>query len=173
VQEVLSLLGENMPLNSTSPYATYLPGFTALRLMLMKTNKIPREQEVLGTILGSYSSYVNSARPGSEIAWLLARDCMHLSTQAPAAHPAPVQGGAFTQENGVNNFDPTPLYRMQGIQGMAQPGTAQPLQQSQQHPLMPAMALHGMGHGMASAPGAPPQQGGQQHGSSNGTFGLN
>jgi hypothetical protein len=171
VHQVLSLVGEHMPLNSSSPYATYLPGFTALRLLLMKTNKTPRETEVLGTVLGSYSSYVNSGRSGSEIAWLLARDCMHLSTPVPAALPAPVQGGALTLENGVNNFDPSPL-RMQGIQGMAQPGTRQ-TQQTHQNPLMPAMAPHGMGQVMASAPGAPPEQGGNPHGSSNGTLGLN
>jgi hypothetical protein len=58
---------------------------------------------------------------------------------------------------------------MQDIQGMAQPGTLQ-TQRTHQHPLMPTTALHGMGHGMASAPVAPAQQGGQQHGSSNGTL---
>jgi hypothetical protein len=176
--QVLSLVGEYMPLNSGSPLATYLPGFTALRLMLMKSNKTPRETEVLGTILGSYSSYVASGRPGSEIAWLLARDCMHLTQQAPAAHPgsAQVQGsGVFTitlHGNGIDNVDPTSLHGMQGIEGMAQPGTRPSQPGQQQNPLLPAMPLHGMGHGMPSAPGAPSQQGGQ-HASSNGTFGLN
>ena len=175
--EVLSLVGEYMPLNSCSPLAAYLPGFTALRLMLMKTNRTPRESEVLGTILGSYSSYVASGRPGSEIAWLLARDCMHLTQQSHAAHSARVhvQGsGALTIAShgiGVNNFEPTSLHRMQGIEGMPQPGT-RPMQPSQQqNPLLPAMPLHDMGRGMASAPGAPSQQDGQ-HASSNGTFGL-
>ena len=176
--EVLSLVGEYMPLNSCSPLATYLPGFTALRLMLIKSNRTPRETEVLRTIFGSYSSYVASGRPGSEIAWLLARDCMHLTQQSPATHPARVQvldGDALTIAShgiGVNNLQLTSFHRMQGIEGTAQPGDRPRQPSHHQDPLLPQMPLHGMGHAMPSVPGAPSQQDGQ-HASSNGTFGLN
>lgn len=95
VMEVLSLIGEHMPSNSQSPLAGYLPGFTSLRLLLMKTNRTPREAEVLGTILGSYSSYVAAGKQTSEIAWLLARDCMHLSQQIMSQQQNAMQSQSF------------------------------------------------------------------------------
>ena len=112
--EVLALIGEHMPLSSSCPLASYLPGFTSLRLMLMKTNKTTREAEVLGTLLESYSSYVSSGIQNAEIAWLLARDCMHLSQQVvPQQQRESLQGQAVSslavasvppqiQGNGIN-----------------------------------------------------------------------
>jgi len=177
--EVLSLVGEHMPTNSSSPMAGYLPGFTSLRLMLMKTDRTSREAEVLGTILESYSSYVSSGKPTSEIAWLLARDCMHLSQQTvsqpqvvshqqQAVLPSQAMNGLAAaaalpqaQVNGGDSFTPAPasIQSAQRIQGMALP-TAQPLHlgAQQQYSLLPQAQPF---PGMPPAPASQQQQNGQ------------
>jgi hypothetical protein len=174
--EVLALIGEHMPSNSSSPLASYLPGFTSLRLMLMKTNRTPRETELLGTILGSYSSYVSSGKQPSEIAWLLARDCMHLSQrivsqppqavaqqqQAAAVHGQAMSALAFAptlQGNGSTLLNPG-VQSAQGIQGMSMP-TAQP------YSLPQAQTFQGM---QPPPPGSQQQNG--QHSTSQGAFGM-
>ena len=156
--EILSLIGEHMPTNSSSPLASYLPGFTSLRLMLMKTERTPREEEVLGTILESYSSYVASAKSASEIAWLLARDCMLLSQQVvprrQGVQPQPsiLQSQAL---NGLaaaaalpqvsNTFNPAqaPRQIMQSLHGIA-PTSNQPLRPVQEYSLPQMQSLPGM-----------------------------
>lgn len=155
--EILSLIGEHMPTNSSSPLANYLPGFTSLRLMLMKTERTPREDEVLGTILESYSSYVASTKSTSDTAWLLARDCMHLSQQAVPQ----IQGLSVLQSQAMNGLAAAAALP-QSRQGMA-PASAQPLHVAQQYSL-PLMQ---------SFPSIPPGNGSgkQQNGHRNGSFG--
>lgn len=165
-QEILSLVGEYTPSSSSSPFAPYLPGFMTLRVMLMKSNRTPKETELLRTLLGSYSSYIASGKSSSDIAWLLARDCMHLSQQSSVttmrhSRPGVPQGsveqdtafGELQSNNGAetNAFVHNSLLQMQG-QGM---GVAPASQQ-----MLPSQPLPLAFHAMPPAPGGPPAQNG-------------
>ena len=87
VDEVVSLLGEFMPSDPTSPLAAYLSGFVSLRLLLLRPARSPAESELTGTILESYSSYSAGGRERSDIAVMLARDFMFLSQQQQQQQP--------------------------------------------------------------------------------------
>jgi hypothetical protein len=84
---VISLLGEYMPSDPASPLATYLPGFMSLRLMLLRPSKVPEEEDIVRTMLGSFSSYSAGGRAKSDIAVMLARDYMFLAQQSPQLSP--------------------------------------------------------------------------------------
>lgn len=79
LQEVLNLLAEHTPTHRNSPYSPYLPGFTSLRLLLLKRKRTSEENDLLTTILDSYSSYLSSGRNNGETAWMIARDYMLLT----------------------------------------------------------------------------------------------
>eukprot|EP00934_Nitzschia_sp_Nitz4_P001013 Nitzschia sp. Nitz4//scaffold42_size132992//103797//106004//NITZ4_003416-RA/size132992-processed-gene-0.19-mRNA-1//1//CDS//3329551769//1013//frame0 len=89
VAEVLKLMVENVPTHRNSPYSSYLPGFTALRLLLVKAKKTAEEEEMVAITLESYSSYLSSGRQLSEIAWMVARDFMILSQGSNTQQQAP------------------------------------------------------------------------------------
>jgi hypothetical protein len=93
IQQVIALLGEYMPSDTSSPLASSLPGLMALRLMLLRRSRSPEEDETVRTILGSYSSYSAGGRTKDDIAVMLARDFMFLVRQQPsppATGPVPV-----------------------------------------------------------------------------------
>jgi hypothetical protein len=79
LSNLLKLLAEHIPTHRNSPYSPYLPGFTSLRLLLLKQTKTAEEKDLLITILESYSSYLSSGRSNSETVWMIARDFMLLS----------------------------------------------------------------------------------------------
>lgn len=79
---MLKLLAENIPTSNNSPFAPYLPGFTALRLLLLKRNRTPEDNDLANTMLDSYSSYLSSGRNSSDTAWMVARDFMLLNQTA-------------------------------------------------------------------------------------------
>mmetsp|Transcript_16405 Transcript_16405/g.24059 ORF Transcript_16405/g.24059 Transcript_16405/m.24059 type:complete len:829 (+) Transcript_16405:112-2598(+) len=81
IDQVVTLLGEHMPSDASSPMASYLPGFMTLRLMILRPSRTEQENELVGTMLDSYSSYTGGGRSPSDIALLLARDCMFLTQQ--------------------------------------------------------------------------------------------
>lgn len=81
VDEIVSLLGELMPSDPSSPLAPYLSGFMSLRLLLLRTSRTPEEEDHARTMLDSYSSYSQGGRPRADIAVMLARDFMFLSQQ--------------------------------------------------------------------------------------------
>jgi len=57
----------------------------SLRLLLLRSNKSAEEEEVVKTMLDSYSSYSNGGRAKADIATMLARDFMFLRQQHPSA----------------------------------------------------------------------------------------
>lgn len=67
------------PTHRNSPHSPYLPGFEALRQLLVKRDKSDEEEDILNTTLDSYSSYLSSGRRKPDIAWMIARDFMLLS----------------------------------------------------------------------------------------------
>eukprot|EP00550_Attheya_septentrionalis_P007583 CAMPEP_0198296606 /NCGR_PEP_ID=MMETSP1449-20131203/33249_1 /TAXON_ID=420275 /ORGANISM="Attheya septentrionalis, Strain CCMP2084" /LENGTH=689 /DNA_ID=CAMNT_0043997271 /DNA_START=113 /DNA_END=2182 /DNA_ORIENTATION=- len=81
INQVVCLLGEHMPSDPTSPLASYLPGFMSLRLALLTSHKTLQEKEIIRTMLGSFVSYTAGGRNRSDIAIMLARDYMFLSSQ--------------------------------------------------------------------------------------------
>lgn len=90
IPDLLKLLAENMPTSSSSPLVAYLPGFTALRLLLLKRNKTPEDNDYANTMLDSYSSYLSNGKTRSETASLVARDFMLLNPAATAQHPTAI-----------------------------------------------------------------------------------
>jgi hypothetical protein len=84
--EVISIFGEHMPSDPTNPAFQYLQGFMSLRLLLLRSTRNEQEQDVVNTILSSYSSYKAGGRTRPDIALMLARDFMFLNPQAQQAH---------------------------------------------------------------------------------------
>lgn len=94
LDDVVALLGENMPHDQNSAYFSYLSSFMSLRLMLLKPSPSTEEVEQRGTLLSSYNSYLSSGRSRSDIAVMIARDYMFLrqqsqikTQQSPQAQP--------------------------------------------------------------------------------------
>lgn len=81
--EVIAIFGEHMPSDPADPSFQYLQGFMRLRLLLLRSSRSRDEQDVVDTILGSYSSYKSGGRSRSDIALMLARDFMFLQGTAP------------------------------------------------------------------------------------------
>lgn len=87
IPDMLQLLAAHIPTHRNSPFSPYLPGFTALRLLLLKRNRTPEEEDLCSTMIDSYSSYLSSGRNSSDTAWMVARDYM-LLTQPSNQHTA-------------------------------------------------------------------------------------
>jgi len=81
IDEVIVLLGEFMPSDQNAPAANYLSGFMSLRLLLLRQTSNPEDEELVRTILDSYSSYASGGRDRGDIAMMLARDYIFLSQQ--------------------------------------------------------------------------------------------
>ena len=139
VADLLKLLAEHIPTHRNSPYSPYLPGFTSLRLLLLKQTTTSEETDLLTTVLQSYSSYLSSGRSSSETAWMIARDFMLLS-RTSTARPQQQQGGIppvpqQQQQSAGNHLAGQPgqqaqLQMMQSIQPMPGGGSVQQLQQA-------------------------------------------
>jgi len=87
IHEVVSLLGQYMPSDPTSQLASFIPGFMAMRLMMLKPSWTDLEKELVHTLVASYSSYLATGRSKGEVAVLLARDCMFLVQQQNQSQP--------------------------------------------------------------------------------------
>jgi len=83
--EVIALLGEFMPSDPNSPSANYLSGYMSLRLLLLRQTWSIEEEELVRTILDSYTSYASGGRQRADIAMMLARDYIFLSQQQSQA----------------------------------------------------------------------------------------
>jgi hypothetical protein len=81
VDEVVSLLGKYMPSDPLSPNMQWVNGFMSLRLLLLRSLRSVEEEELVKTVLDSFSSYTAGGRDESDIAVLLARDFLFLSQQ--------------------------------------------------------------------------------------------
>ena len=80
--ELLHLIQKCMPADKKSQFASFLPGFTSLRLLLIQQSRSIREDELLKSILTSYAIYRKGGlRSESDLAVSMARDFMMLSKQ--------------------------------------------------------------------------------------------
>lgn len=103
IDEIVAILGEHMPSDPASPLAEHIPSFMSLRLMLLRASRKEEEEEVVGTILGSYSSYKISGRATSDIAVMLARDFAFL-TQSSDFHDAAPSSISFFKAPPADDF---------------------------------------------------------------------
>ena len=91
-----------MPSDPNSPLAPYLSGFMSLRLLLLRPSRSPEEEDQARTMLDSYSSYSQGARPRADIGVMLARDfmflCQQKGQQAPASFFSVGQGTVNTHQ---------------------------------------------------------------------------
>mmetsp|Transcript_55786 Transcript_55786/g.64420 ORF Transcript_55786/g.64420 Transcript_55786/m.64420 type:complete len:791 (+) Transcript_55786:97-2469(+) len=79
IPDMLKLLAAHIPTHHNSSFSPYLPGFTSLRLLLLKRNRTPEDEDLCSTMIDSYSSYLSSGRNSSDTAWMVARDYMLLT----------------------------------------------------------------------------------------------
>jgi hypothetical protein len=86
IDEIVSILGKFMPSDPCSPFAPFVAGFMSLRLLLLRLNRTLEEDEIVRTMIDSYSSYALGGRDHSDIAFMLARDFMFLSQQQSQSH---------------------------------------------------------------------------------------
>jgi hypothetical protein len=92
INEVITLLGKFMPSDPQSINSPFLSGFMSLRLLLLRQSRTMDEEELVRTMLDSYSSFYSGGRDGSDIALMLARDFMYLN------------GSQQSQSNQYNNL---------------------------------------------------------------------
>ena len=85
IAQVIAILGKYMPSDPASPLAPYVSGFMSLRLMLLRPSRTAAEEELVTTMLDSFSSYNAGGREESDIAVMLARDFLFLNQQ-PQSH---------------------------------------------------------------------------------------
>jgi hypothetical protein len=82
---LLRIIERHTPSDSSSPQANFLPGFEALRLLLLKEKRSPREIDLLNTVLACYDSYKTIGRSEADTACMTARDYMLLGKESSTA----------------------------------------------------------------------------------------
>jgi hypothetical protein len=79
---LLRIIETHTPCDKSSPRASFLPGFTALRLLLLKKKRSQRENDLLKTVLACYDSYKTMGRSEADTACMTARDYMALDKES-------------------------------------------------------------------------------------------
>jgi len=131
IDEVVSLLGEFTPSDPNSPLAAYLSGFMSLRLLLLRSTRSPEEEEFVKTMLDSFSSYTAGGRSRSDIAIMLARDCMFLLNQQQQAQQFHQQGQPFLGlSHSVMTGPSAQVHSNTGLSLFGLPSTSSSLQNS-------------------------------------------
>jgi hypothetical protein len=129
VDLIIAMLGEYMPTDPDSASATYLNGFMSLRLLLLRPTRSLEEEELIRTILDSFSSYSAGGRARADIAMMLARDYIFLSQQQ-----SPFL--SFGQGMLANNQAPS-----SGLSVFGLPSTSSSLQNSPALTPIPALGI--------------------------------
>jgi len=62
IDQVIAVLGKYMPSDPLSPLAPYVSGFMSLRLLLLRTSRTAEEEELVTTMLDSFTSYTAGGR---------------------------------------------------------------------------------------------------------------
>lgn len=104
VRELADLISNQMPDDKNSPLASLLPGFTSLRLLLLKTNRSEREAELLQKALSLFGQYKQSGHSTETIAAMICRDFMQWTRQDnPSISAANPQGASFGYDSSNGN----------------------------------------------------------------------
>jgi len=88
IEEIVNILGEEMPSDTSPTGASHLHGMMSLRLLLLRSNRSRGEEETVRTLLNSFSSYSMSGRPRNDIATMITRDYMFLMEMHSRASPS-------------------------------------------------------------------------------------
>ena len=124
-QEIIQLLGVELSNHMQSEASQAdLHSLTGLRLLLIRNNRAPHEEEIASTIIGSYSSYIGSGSAISDVAQMLVRDYAFLikmhraSLTSTSDHPQSPsllslsssipQATSYSYDNRNNYFNQTP-----------------------------------------------------------------
>jgi hypothetical protein len=124
-QEIIQLLGVELSNHMKSEASQAdLHSLTGLRLLLIRTNRAPHEEEIASTIIGSYSSSIGSGSAISDVAQMLVRDYAFLikmhrasltSTSDQQQSPSLLslsstipQATSYSYDNRNNYFNQTP-----------------------------------------------------------------
>ena len=113
VRELGDLISSQMPDDKNSPLAGLLPGFTSLRLLLLKPNRTEREVELLDKALSLYGQYKRSGQSDETIASMVCRDFMQLSRQDSPLKTTTTQAASFR----LNSTDVNALLPGHAAQG--------------------------------------------------------
>lgn len=91
---LISLLQENMPSDQFSALGKQLNSIMSLRMILLRPNRSPEEEQLVETILVLYESYVAAGRTRPDITFLVTRDYdfhrQHQQRMAMLAEPSPI-----------------------------------------------------------------------------------
>jgi len=79
IDSIIRLLGNEMPSNPGCAITAQVQNLMYLRLLLLRTRRSNQEDEIVNTIIGSYSSYSKSGRSNRDISVMLAQDFMFLT----------------------------------------------------------------------------------------------
>lgn len=80
IKELISILGENMPSDYSSPLGQQINDIMSLRLVLLKSNRSPEEEQLVDSILLLFSSYLKAGRSRADISQMVTRDyAFHLN----------------------------------------------------------------------------------------------
>jgi hypothetical protein len=124
-EDIIQLLGVELSKHMKSEASQAdLHSLTGLRLLLIRTNRAPHEEEIASTIIGSYSSYIGSGSAISDVAQMLVRDYaflikMHrasLTCTPDQPQPSPILSASYMSppvtsynyDNRNNYFNQTP-----------------------------------------------------------------
>ena len=139
IDVVVALLGEFMPSDPASPLSPFLSGFMSLRLLLLRPSRNADDEDLVRTMIESYSSYTAGGRSRSDIAVMLARDFMFLSQQKQPAqeqhvhHQAHQQPSMLSIENPMMQGSSHPMGSQSSTTGLSLfglPSTSSSLQNS-------------------------------------------
>jgi hypothetical protein len=133
MHDLLEVLRNHMPEDSNSPYAPFLPGFTSLRLLLLKSSRTPLEINILQLALGAFESYRLEGRSDSDVACMTARDCMILTRSAALTSLTPQLTATNSIQQQHESMATLHQHQYQPLQHAAQQPAQQQRQQQQQN----------------------------------------
>lgn len=109
IKELISILGENMPSDYTSPLGEQINDMMSLRLVLLKSIRNPEEEQLVDSILLLFSSYLKAGRSRADISQMVTRDyAFHLNESQRSQHQ-PHRVPSFSnqlQHLSINNNSP-------------------------------------------------------------------
>ena len=136
IRNLIALLGESMPSDTTSPLGQQINDLMSLRLVLLRQNRTPEEQQLVDTILILFESYQAAGRSRQDIALLVCRDFMFHNEQNQRVAVLQQQRQPFQQRSlaGQQPLQPLHSLNQQANLGMMQSSILQTLGLSQSLP---------------------------------------
>lgn len=139
---LLKLLTELMPTHMNSPLSAYLPGFTSLRMMLLKSTKTQNETELVNCMVQSYESFLSTGRPLQDIAMLVVRDFVAMSQESVHQNMAALTSSVAPVRQQYQQYQP---------QQHQQPQQMQQFQHAQMAPQRGLAHAADFNHGMETS----------------------